>query len=137
MPWRHQIDSDYDNSRSKIAFSAREPNEGSWTDRLTISRLGSLEAIVPTVVLTSSILISTYLYRTYLRRIPNVDAIRADLVGGKTILGRVTSVGDGDNFRVFHTPGGRLAGWGWLPGRRIPQKRELKDQTVRWARNYY
>jgi hypothetical protein len=43
----------------------------------------------------------------------------------------VTSVGDGDNFRIYHTPGGRLAGWGWLPGRRIPMdKKELKDQTV-------
>jgi hypothetical protein len=40
-------------------------------------------------------------------------------------------VGDGDNFRVFHTPGGRLAGWGWLPWRRVPkEKKDLKNKTV-------
>jgi endonuclease YncB( thermonuclease family) len=41
----------------------------------------------------------------------------------------VTSVGDGDNFRFFHTPGGRLAGWGWL--RSIPtDKKALRNQTI-------
>jgi hypothetical protein len=33
----------------------------------------------------------------------------------KKIKGRVVSVGDSDNFRVYHTPG---IGWGWL--RHIP-----------------
>jgi len=43
----------------------------------------------------------------------------------------VTSVGDADNFRLFHTPGGRLTGWGWLPGRRVhDDKKWLKDKTV-------
>ncbi|KAH3683318.1 hypothetical protein WICPIJ_005712 [Wickerhamomyces pijperi] len=37
---------------------------------------------------------------------------------GKTIYGRVTSVGDGDNFHMIHTPGGLVGGWGWF--RRIP-----------------
>ncbi len=32
------------------------------------------------------------------------------------------SVGDADNFRLFHTPGGRLLGWGWL--RQIPEARK-------------
>ncbi|ORZ00364.1 hypothetical protein BCR43DRAFT_434868 [Syncephalastrum racemosum] len=42
------------------------------------------------------------------------------------IRGRVTSVGDSDNFRLYHTPG---FGWGWL--RKVPNTRkELKDQTI-------
>jgi hypothetical protein len=49
----------------------------------------------------------------------------------------VTSVGDGDNFRIFHTPGGRLAGWGWLLWKRVPRgKKELRDNTVRNALSF-
>lgn len=41
----------------------------------------------------------------------------------------MTRVGDGDNFRFYHTPGGLLMGWGWL--RKIPTTRkELKDETL-------
>ena len=40
-------------------------------------------------------------------------------------------MGDGDGFRLFHMPGGRLAGWEWLPWRKVPQGRAgLKDNTV-------
>jgi hypothetical protein len=47
------------------------------------------------------------------------------------LFGTVTRVGDADNFHLFHTPGGRLAGWGWLPGRKIPEKKaDLKNNTV-------
>lgn len=48
------------------------------------------------------------------------------------MFGTVTSVGDADNFRLFHTPGGRLTGWGWLPGRQVPtEKGQLVGKTVR------
>ncbi|GBE87005.1 Probable endonuclease [Sparassis crispa] len=45
------------------------------------------------------------------------------------IKGYVTSVGDADNFRVYHTP---AFGWRWpLKFRRIPTaSRELKDRTI-------
>ena len=36
----------------------------------------------------------------------------------KYLYGKVTSVGDGDNFLFFHTPGGVLGGWHWL--RKVP-----------------
>jgi len=40
-------------------------------------------------------------------------------------------VGDGDNFRLYHTPGGRLLGWGWFPGRKVPtDPKELRQRTV-------
>lgn len=48
---------------------------------------------------------------------------------GKQMRGVVTRVGDGDNFRFYHTPGGFLLGWGWL--RSVPTLRaELKNQTL-------
>ena len=47
------------------------------------------------------------------------------------MFGYVTRVGDGDNFRLYHTPGGRLVGWGWLPWRQVPtQGKGLKNMTV-------
>lgn len=91
------------------------------------------QTIIPTVVLTGASLFTVRLYRHHLGRIPRVGSIEPKLYRRKSLLGRVTSVGDGDNFRLFHTPGGRLAGWGWLPGRRVPKvKDDLKDETVGW-----
>jgi endonuclease YncB( thermonuclease family) len=47
------------------------------------------------------------------------------------MFGKVTRVGDADNFHLFHTPGGRLAGWEWMPGRKIPEKKsDLKGKTI-------
>ena len=70
------------------------------------------------------------LYANYLRRIPGAAYVRPHSFRNRTLFGRVTSVGDGDNFHLFHTPGGRAVGWGWL--RKVPQTRkELKDRTVR------
>ena len=86
--------------------------------------------IFATTVMTSTILVGRRLYVLYLRRIPGATAINSSFWRRRSLLGRVTSVGDGDGFRLFHTPGGRPAGWGWLPWRRIPQGRKLKDQTV-------
>lgn len=69
------------------------------------------------------------LYANYLRRIPGAAFVRPSMFRRRSVYGRVTSVGDGDNFHLFHTPGGRAVGWGWL--RRIPTARkELKDRTV-------
>ena len=105
-----------------------------WSSILTTSPsqiLVSPETIIPTVLLTSTCLAFYAFYRSYLRRIPAAGNISPDFFRNRSLVGRVTSVGDGDNFRVFHTPGGRLAGWGWLPWRRIPtEKKELKNKTV-------
>lgn len=105
-----------------------------WTDKLDAtdwSHYANPQTIIPTVVLTGAALFSARLYRHHLGRIPRVGSIEPKFYRRKSLLGRVTSVGDGDNFRLFHTPGGRLAGWGWLPGRRVPKvKDDLKDETV-------
>lgn len=65
--------------------------------------------------LTSAATLALYsAYKTYLRRIPGADYLKPSFFRRRSLLGHVTSVGDGDNFRLFHTPGGRLMGWGWL-----------------------
>ncbi|KAJ9372057.1 hypothetical protein DTO282E5_3150 [Paecilomyces variotii] len=85
--------------------------------------------VIPTVLLTSGILFAVHIHRRFLRRIPEAVDIAPSYFRKRSILGQVTSVGDGDNFRIFHTPGGRLAGWGWL--REIPTSRkELKARTI-------
>ncbi|KAL1956875.1 hypothetical protein VTO42DRAFT_6723 [Malbranchea cinnamomea] len=85
--------------------------------------------VIPIALITSGILFSVHIHRKYLRRIPEANDISSSFIRRRSIFGRVTSVGDGDNFRIYHTPGGRLAGWEWL--RKIPtSKKELKQQTI-------
>ncbi|ETI26272.1 hypothetical protein G647_03049 [Cladophialophora carrionii CBS 160.54] len=89
------------------------------------------ETIVAAVLLSATSLGLYRFYRSYLRRIPQATNINPGYLGRRSLVGQVTSVGDGDNFRMYHTPGGRLAGWGWLPWRRVPtEKKALKDQTI-------
>ncbi|MCJ1266389.1 putative endonuclease lcl3 [Lobaria immixta] len=106
----------------------------SWADALSATDWATYtdpRTVIPTIILTGTALLLARVYRTYLRRIPQAVNIQPAFWRRRSLLGRVTSVGDGDNFRLFHTPGGRLTGWGWLPGRRIPEKREdLKDKTI-------
>ncbi|KAI0283522.1 hypothetical protein BC826DRAFT_1059767 [Russula brevipes] len=69
-------------------------------------------------------------YRRFFKRIKNAGWVTPDLLERKRwITGVVTSVGDADNFRFYHTPG---FGWrGPFKFRRIPTtRRELKDQTI-------
>ena len=103
----------------------KEIKSSSWSDFATP------QTLIGTAILTSGILVSIRFYKRYLRRIPNVKHIKPEELRTRSIFGKVTSVGDGDNFRIFHTPGGRLAGWGWLPGRTVPtESKELKDKTL-------
>ncbi|MCJ1283688.1 putative endonuclease lcl3 [Xylographa opegraphella] len=113
--------------------SSPSPSPSSWSSPsipTAWSAYLSPDVLIPTAILTSTILISTRLYRLYLRRIPRAATISPSFWHKRSLFGTVTSVGDGDGFRLFHTPGGRLAGWGWFPGRRIPQGKALKDKTI-------
>lgn len=70
------------------------------------------------------------IHNRYFRRIPNGDWITPNVFKRKLwIKGYVTSVGDADNFRVYHTP---AFGWRWpLKFRRIPDNpKDLKDKTI-------
>lgn len=73
---------------------------------------------------------STFIYRRFFKRIINSDGVTSDMIAKKRWLkGRVVSVGDNDNFRLYHTPG---IGWNWpLKFRHIPTARKaLTDQTI-------
>ena len=92
------------------------------------------QTIVATVALTSACIGFYKFYRTFLHRIPAAGNISPAFFRKRSVFGQVTSVGDGDNFRIFHTPGGWLAGWGWW--RPIPlEKKALKNNTV-WLHNF-
>ncbi|KAF9265087.1 SNase-domain-containing protein [Marasmius fiardii PR-910] len=75
-------------------------------------------------------IVALKVYSRSFRRIKNSNWVTPDLFTKKRwIKGVVTSVGDGDNFRLYHTPG---IGWRWpLKFRRIPAtSKALKDQTI-------
>lgn len=114
-----------DTEYKRPGSEATEPSAIDW------SHYTDPRTILPTILLTSSILVSVRLYRSYFRRIPEAPHIRPDFFRNRSLFGTVTRVGDADNFHLFHTPGGRLAGWGWLPRRTIPEKKtDLKGKTV-------
>lgn len=71
-----------------------------------------------------------FTYRRFLRRVPTAMSLPASKFKRQTMLGKVISVGDADNFRFFHTPGGYLAGWGWL--RHVPKvnQRGITGETI-------
>lgn len=86
------------------------------------------KTILLAMILTGGALGSYHLYQTLIKRIPTSLDIPTHYFRKKTVPGVVSSVGDGDNFHFFHTPGGIFAGWGWL--RHPPRLRKLlKDQT--------
>jgi hypothetical protein len=134
MPWwpsSSNSGSTSASSESKDATSSKR-RPVSWADSLNGTdweHYKDPRNWVPTVLLTTTVLLSVHLYRSYLRRIPGAVHVQPSFFRRRSVFGRVTSVGDGDNFHLFHTPGGRLAGWGWL--RSVPTKRaELKNRTV-------
>ena len=123
-PWLSSLEDDEEKARESASWTSRL-NTKNWT------QWTSPNTLIPTVVLTGTILFSYRFYRLYLRRIPLATNIKDSFWHKRSLFGTVTSVGDGDGFRLFHTPGGRLTGWGWLPWRKIPTGKELKDKTVR------
>ena len=123
-PWSTDSDRNGDDKRRPI----------SWSDTLNATDWAHYtdpRNLIPTLLLTTTILASVRLYRSYLRRIPEATYIRPKFFRKRSLFGTVTRVGDADNFHLYHTPGGRLAGWGWMPGRKIPDKKALKGNTVR------
>ncbi|WOO81283.1 putative endonuclease LCL3 [Vanrija pseudolonga] len=69
-------------------------------------------------------------YRRFFKRIRNADSLSTAVLDKKPFIkGVVTRVGDGDNFRLYHTPG---PFWRYpLKLRRVPSSpKELKDNTL-------
>lgn len=125
MRWPWSGD-DHDQHKSSPLWAA-SAKTSDWPSTLIEPR-----TLIPALALTVSTVAGVRLYKTYLRRIPTVNHIKPNYFRRKSLFGQVTSVGDADNFRLYHTPGGRIAGWGLLPWKKIPTKREdLTKQTVR------
>jgi hypothetical protein len=125
------VDSAVENVTS--AADSLKDGKGLSTSSAFLKAFTQPQTLLATVLLTGASLSFFRFYRTYLRRIPEAVNIKPTYFQKRSIFGKVTSVGDGDNFRIYHTPGGWLAGWGWLPWRRVPTDRKvLKNKTVRW-----
>jgi endonuclease YncB( thermonuclease family) len=94
----------------------------------------------------TTVLSTRYLYTRFCKRLLTSDDITSKVISkNRWLKGVVTSVGDGDNFRLYHTPG---PGWRWpLKFRTIPTGpkglniicnfraciniiKALKDQTI-------
>lgn len=105
----------------------------SWEKRLNRvdwSHYTTPQAISLSLVTTATTLLLVHVYKTYLRRIPTVDYLKPSLFRRRSLYGYVTSVGDGDNFHLFHTPGGRLLGWNILPGRKIAASVKTNNKSA-------
>lgn len=88
------------------------------------------KVIILSAGITTSLFIGYKFYKRYLKRVRNYLDLSSDVLDNqRSMYGYVTRVGDGDNFRFYHTPGGLFCGWGWL--RKIPTTRSgLKDETL-------
>lgn len=111
----------------------------SWNDSLNATdwaHYAEPRNWIPTAIAVVAALGLHQFYRSYLRRLPGTGHISPGYFRKRSLLGKVTSVGDGDNFHLFHTPGGRLAGWGWL--RKVPTgKKEVRGRTVSFPSRPY
>lgn len=90
----------------------------------------TLKSLAVNTAICGGVLGGFFVWRKFLRRIPTATAVPDGWLKRRTLLGKVVSVGDADNFRIYHTPGGYLAGWGWL--RKVPSvnERGLSDNTI-------
>ncbi|AOA61196.1 hypothetical protein PP7435_CHR1-0370 [Komagataella phaffii CBS 7435] len=89
------------------------------------------KVIVYSIGLTTAILASMSIYRSHFVRFSTSLDVPKTLFRTKHLHGKVTSVGDGDNFHFYHLPGGIFAGWGWI--RETPEInkfRKLKNKTI-------
>ena len=106
---------------------------GSWEKNLNStdwSHYTTTQTITASIITTATTLAFIRLYKTYIRRIPNVEYLKPGLFRRRSLFGYVTRVGDGDNFHFFHTPGGKLLGWGWLPWRKVGDVKKFKGKTL-------
>ncbi|KAL5335129.1 hypothetical protein BJX70DRAFT_333354 [Aspergillus crustosus] len=131
-PWSSKPPNDEDNQQPfTIPFTANKNNTNNQNALLDWDAFTEPRTLIPTLILTTGILGAARFHRRYLSRFSDAPSIPAAYFRRRSIFGKVTSVGDGDNFRIYHTPGGRAAGWGWLPWKRVPrEKKALREKTI-------
>ncbi|KAN0060453.1 putative endonuclease lcl3 [Thecaphora frezii] len=96
----------------------------------SLRRLLSTPAAIATASVTATSL-SFVVYWRYFRRIPNAEYLTPSVLRyRKTLVGYVTSVGDADGFRLFHTPGIPLLRRMVHNPHRKRKPSELRNQTL-------
>ena len=113
---------DVTSSRESRSDSIPVNSSRSWDNNLNRTdwtQYTTTQALIFYAITTGATLALVRLYKSYLRRIPTADYLKPSFFRRRNLYGYVTRVGDGDNFHLFHTPGGKLTGWGWLPKRRV------------------
>ncbi|ODV77844.1 SNase-domain-containing protein [Suhomyces tanzawaensis NRRL Y-17324] len=109
-------------------FTKDEGENGNKTAARELLPPALPEVLLLTAGTTTSLFVGYQLFRRFLRIRTYLDLTSSIIEKQRPLYGRVTRVGDGDNFRFYHTPGGALLGWGWL--REVPTGRKLKDETL-------
>lgn len=143
--WRQQSAAENDKKR-EVAPSKGPPSppaaslptraQRTWDQNLNRtdwSHFTTTQTIVISLITTGTTLALVKVYKTYIRRIPTIEYLKPGFFRRRSFYGYVTRVGDGDNFHFFHTPGGRMMGWGWLSKRRRVQDmkgKEAKGRTL-------
>ncbi|KAI9261060.1 hypothetical protein BY458DRAFT_439813 [Sporodiniella umbellata] len=122
-PWLDKSESWFKSVQSRVNDQVDVDDWNRWTDQCVQAYwrpvVGTAVVMVPMLYFFSTWVIGTR-YKTA-AHIPQ-EAFEKSL----TLRGRVVSVGDSDNFRLYHTPG---FGWGWL--RKVPTARkDLLKQTI-------
>ncbi|KAH7912076.1 SNase-domain-containing protein [Hygrophoropsis aurantiaca] len=129
LPWKSESEPNRQSPKAKDRFVRAKKKV---KDRLHSKFAPQVAVIALSAFALGSVstIAATITYRRYLCRLRTSEWITPDILKRRRwIKGVVTSVGDADNFRLYHTPG---IGWRWpLKVRRIPPVgRELKDQTI-------
>jgi endonuclease YncB( thermonuclease family) len=117
LPWPFGQPSSPKDEQPTTPVAPPAETKGTWLRPLNKSDPGHYTSTQTIIfgALTSAATLALYsLYKNHLRRIPGADYLKPSFFRRRSLYGYVTSVGDGDNFRLFHTPGGRMLGWGWL-----------------------
>ncbi|KAK5172185.1 putative endonuclease lcl3 [Saxophila tyrrhenica] len=117
--WRHDQPTASSTNDDKQDRSTVAPKPTSWATRLNKTEWTTTQTILIAGVTTATTLAFLRFYKTHIRRVPSISHLKPGALRNRSFYGLVTRVGDGDNFHLYHTPGGRLMGWGWAPRRRV------------------
>lgn len=132
MPWPFSSTSSPSDKSDEQKRGSSANDSRSWGDLLPAPDTPLTAAArdwAPVILAGVGSLAAFVLYQSYLRRFPGASHVQENFFRRRTLFGKATSVGDGDGFHLYHTPGGRLAGWDWL--RKVPESRaDLKGKTV-------
>ncbi|QGN17202.1 putative endonuclease YGL085W [Kluyveromyces marxianus] len=96
----------------------------------------NIQSLYPTVLilsilLTGGFITASSLFNKHFKQYKSAKDIPQSVFRKEWLYGKVTSVGDGDNFHFFHTPSGILGGWGWL--RSVPELQKVTIQPSKKA----